>query len=57
MKLFTNEQQNSYQTLKICYICKEKFEDKHARDTKYHKVMENFHQTGEYRGAYIVYVI
>ena len=51
MKLFTNEQQNSHQTLKICCICKEKFENKHARDTEYHKVMENFHQTGEYRGA------
>ena len=29
MKLLTNEQQNSYQNSKICYICKGKFDDKH----------------------------
>ena len=27
MKLLTNEQQKSYQNSKICYICKEKFEE------------------------------
>ena len=26
MKLLTNEQQKSYQNVKICYICKEQFE-------------------------------
>ena len=30
MKLLTNEQQKSYENTKICYVCKEKFEDKHA---------------------------
>ena len=38
MKLLTNEQQNSYQNSKICYICREKIEDKHAKDKKYRKV-------------------
>ena len=38
MKLLTNEQQNSYQNSKICYICREKIEDKHAKDKKYQKV-------------------
>ena len=38
MKLLTNEQQNSYQNSKICYICEEKFEDKHVIDKKYCKV-------------------
>ena len=28
----TNEQQKSYQNAKICYIYKEKFEDKYAKD-------------------------
>ena len=31
-KLLTNEWKKSYQNVKICYICKEKFEDKHAKD-------------------------
>ena len=29
MKLLTKEQQQSYENPKICYICKEKFENKH----------------------------
>ena len=32
MKLFTKKQQKSYENAKHCYICKEKFEDKHAKD-------------------------
>ena len=32
MKSLTNEQQKSYQNVKICYICKERFEDKRAKD-------------------------
>ena len=51
MKLLTNEQQNSNQNSKICYICKEKFEDKHAADKKYCKVGNHCHYTREYRGA------
>ena len=33
MKSVTNEQQTPYQNAKI-YICKGKFEDKHAKDKK-----------------------
>ena len=40
MKLLTNEQQNSYQNSKIYYICREKIEDKHAKDKKFWKVKE-----------------
>ena len=31
MKLLTNEQQESYESAKIFYICKEKFEKKYAK--------------------------
>ena len=45
MKLLTKEQQESDENAKICYICKEKFEN------KYFKVRDHCHYTGEYRGA------
>ena len=32
MKLFTNKQQKPDENAKNCYICKEKFEDKHVKD-------------------------
>ena len=32
MKLLTKEQQESYENAKICYICNEKFENKHLKD-------------------------
>ena len=31
LKSFTSEQQQSYQNAKICYICEEKYEEKHAK--------------------------
>ena len=34
MKLLTKEQQESYENAKICYICKEKFENKYFKDKK-----------------------
>ena len=36
---------------KICYICKEKFENKYLKDKKYRKVRDHCHYTGKYRGA------
>ena len=51
MKLLTKEQQESYENAKICYICKEKFENKYLKDKKYRKVRDHCHYTGEYRGA------
>ena len=51
MKLLTQEQQESYENVKICYICKEKFDNKYVKDKKYHKVRDHSHYTGEYRGA------
>ena len=32
MKLLTKYQQKSYENAKICHICQEKFEVKHAKD-------------------------
>ena len=49
--LFTKEQQKSYQHSKICYICKEKIKDKHAKDRKSGKVRDHCHYAGEYRDA------
>ena len=51
MKLLTKEQKESYEYAKICYICKEKYENKYLKDKTYSKVRDHFHYTGEYRGA------
>ena len=51
IKLLTKEQQESYENAKICYICKEKFENKYVKDKKYCKVRNHCHYTVEYRGA------
>ena len=51
MKLLTKEQQESYENAKICYTCKEKFENKYVKDEKYCKVRDHFHYTGKYRDA------
>ena len=40
-----------YENSKICYIYKEKFENKYLKDRKYCKVRDHCHYTGEYRGA------
>ena len=45
MKPLTNEQQKYI--CKICYICKEKFEDKHAKDKTSLKVRDYCHDAGE----------
>ena len=51
MKLLTKDQQESYGNAKICYIYKEHFEDKYAKDKKYRNVRGEFDYTGEFRGA------
>ena len=50
MKLMTSEQQESYENTKICYISKEKFENKYVKDKKYCKVRYHCRYTREYRG-------
>ena len=51
MKLLTKELQESYENAEICYICKEKFENKYLKDKKYRKVRDHCHYTGEDRGG------
>ena len=51
MKLITKEQYKLYENTKVCYICKEKFENKYLRDKKYRKVSDYCQYTGEYRDA------
>ena len=48
IKLLTNKQQKSYENANICRICKEKCEDKHAKDKKYDKVRDPCYYTEEY---------
>ena len=38
MKLWAKEQQQSYENVKICYICEEKFENKYLENEKHRKV-------------------
>ena len=49
MKLLRKEQQESYENAKICFIYREKFEEKYAKDKKYRKARDHFHYTGECR--------
>ena len=51
LKLLTKGHQELYENVKICYICNKKFENKYLEDKKYHKVTDNCHYTGKYRGA------
>ena len=42
---------------KICYICKEKFENKYVENKRYCKVRDHCHYTGKYRGTALAYII
>ena len=46
MKLLTYEQENSYQNSKICYISKEKLENKYMKYKEYCKVRDHCHYAG-----------
>ena len=51
LKLLSKEQHESYENAKICYISKEKFQNKYVKNKKYCKVRDHCHYTGKYRGA------
>ena len=50
-KMETKEQQKLNRNAKICYICKEKFENKYFIYKKYREVRDHCHYAGEYGGA------
>ena len=54
MKLLTKELQKSYKNANICFICKEKFENKYLKNKKYRKVRDHCHYIGEYRGDILI---
>ena len=47
VKLLIKELQQSYENVEICFICKEKFENKYLKDKKYCTVKDHCHYTGE----------
>ena len=51
IRSLTKEQQESYENAKICYICKEKFENKDLKDKKYCKVRDHCYYPRKYRGT------
>ena len=38
MRLLPKEKQKSHKNAKICYICKDKFENRHAKDKNHCKI-------------------
>ena len=46
MKLLTKQQQESYENAKMCYICKDEFEDQYVNGKKYCKVRNHCHYAG-----------
>ena len=56
MNLLTKEQQKSYENAKICYICKEKLENKYLKDKKQGQVRDHYHYTGNIEVLLIAYV-
>ena len=57
IKLFTKEQQESYENAEVCFICKERFEHKYVKDKKYRKVRDHCHCAGDtevLRKAYVI---
>ena len=51
MKLSGNDQQESYENAKNCYVCKDKFEDKYTKEKTFCKVRDHWHYVREYRDA------
>ena len=46
IRSLTKEQQESYENAKICYVCKEKFENKYVKDKTYCKDKDHDNYTG-----------
>ena len=57
INLSTNEQQESYENAKVCYIYKETFQDKYAKDKKHRKVRKHCDYKLNIEVLHIIYVI
>ena len=57
MKILTKEQQKSYENGKICYISKEKFENKYSKENNIFKLEIIFIIQGNIKLLHIAYVI
>ena len=57
MKILTKEQQKSYENGKICYICKEKFENKYSKENNIVKLEIIVIIQGNIKLLHIAYVI
>ena len=51
MNLLLKEQQELYENALICYVSKEKFQNKYVKDKKRCTVRDHCYYTGEYRVA------
>ena len=47
----TNEELDSYQDVKVCYICRKRILKKIFKDKNYRKVRDHCHYAGKYRYA------
>ena len=47
----TDKENKSYEMQKICYTCKKEFSNDDDNNKKYHKVRDNCHYAGKFRGA------
>ena len=56
MRSLTKEIKN-HENGKICYICKEKFENNYLKEKKYRKIRDNCHYIGEIEMLLIAHAI
>ena len=50
-QVFHKRVKESYEIVKICYTCKEIFENKYLKEKKYRKVRDHFYHAEKYRDA------
>ena len=48
--IYLQKSSGNHENVKICYICKENFENKYVKDKKY-RVWDHCHYAGEHRSA------